>query len=57
LALLMTKHHTMTNRGYKYTSRDKAPSPLAHRGIAKRSNQDAEFERIHAQYQRALAGR
>lgn len=57
LALLMAKNHVMTNRGYKFTSRHKAPSPLAHRGIAKRSNDDAEFERIHAQYQRALAGR
>jgi len=57
LALLMAKRHTMTNRGYKYSSRDKAPSPLAHRGIAKRSNKDDEFERIHATYQRALAGR
>ena len=57
LALLMAKRHTMTNRGYKFTSRDKAPNPLAHRGTAKRNNDDAEFERIHATYQRALAGR
>lgn len=57
LTVLMARKHVMTNRGYKFTSRDKAPSPLAHRGIAKRSNDDEEFERIHAQYQRALAER
>jgi ATP-dependent protease ClpP protease subunit len=56
LALLMAKNHVMTNRGYKFTSRHKAPSPLAHRDTAKRSNDD-EFERIHANYQRALAER
>ena len=56
LALLMAKRHVMSNRGYKFTGRDKAPSPLAHRGTAKRSNDD-EFDRIHATYQRALAGR
>lgn len=57
LALLMSKRHVMTNRGYKFTSRDKAPSPFAHRGTAKRNSTDEEFDRIHATYQRALAGR
>lgn len=52
IALLMAKRHPLTNRGYKYSGRNKAPSPLD-RTPASAIN----FDQIHANYQRVLAGR
>jgi len=47
LALLMAKRHTLTNRGYKYSGRNRAPSPCT----------ASNFDQIHANYQRVLRGR
>jgi ATP-dependent protease ClpP protease subunit len=45
IALLMAKRHTLTNRGYKYSGRPKAPAPCATRnGIAP----DAELDQFIA---------
>lgn len=49
IALLMSKRHVLSNRGYKFSGRDKAPNPCA-RG----RTQDDEFEKMFAQYERTL---
>jgi len=53
IALLMSKNHTLTNRGYKYSGRTKAPNPPT----THNANTIDDFDLIHANYQRVLAGR
>lgn len=50
IALLMSKRHTLTNRGYKYSGRLRAPSPID-------CTPANDFDAIHANYQRVLRGR
>ncbi|HVI73180.1 MAG TPA: head maturation protease, ClpP-related [Pyrinomonadaceae bacterium] len=57
VALLMNKRHVLSNRGYKFTGREKAPNPCAKRnGSAPRnsSNGDAELDKFIAGMQSVL---
>jgi ATP-dependent protease ClpP protease subunit len=54
IALLMNKKHVLTNRGYKFAGRTKAPSPVR---ATEQSSFLFDIDEIHANYQRALAER
>lgn len=50
VALLMNKRHVLSNRGYKFTGREKAPNPCAKRNgsTSKASNNEAELDTLIA---------
>lgn len=54
LAVLMNKRHVLTNRGYKYAGRDKAPRPKV---TAKKNSWTPREEHMsHAEYVESLLG-
>ena len=59
VALLMSKRHVLTNRGYKFAGRDKAPNPCTASRTAKRAVPDAldDFDEVYARYERTLGRR